>query len=191
MAIIRLTSEWTGPQIRGGGVTQSYFNDAAGTAQDACDALDAFWADVINTVKSGNSVQINPQVLGLDETDGSLNGQTIVTPAGPHNGTNSGEPLPPASQMLLRWFTPQVANNRLIRGHWFLPAQTDGANTSAGQVDPGTIAAVVGSMQDLIDDADSQLAIWHRPNGSSAGSVGAVDSAGVWNEWAVLRSRRD
>lgn len=191
MSIARVDSVWSGPSIRGGGITQSFFDDDGGGAQDLVDAIETWWTALLGAIVADNFVSVEPTVVILDEITGNLEGQVTTTVSGPLEGTGGSAPLPPAVQGLIRWFTPVVANNRLIRGHWFLPAMSEGNNESPGIPSSGVVAAVNAAAATLIGDADAHLVIWHRPKAPNDGSIGAVQSASMWGEWATLRSRRD
>lgn len=191
MTISRVDSIWSGPSIRGGGITQNFFGEDSVDAQACVDAMEAFWTAILGSIIGDNFVTVEPTVTLLDEVTGDLEGQVTTTVSGPLEGTGGSAPLPPATQGLVRWFTPQVANNRLIRGHTFLPAMSEGNNEAPGVPSTGLVAAVNDAAADLIADADSQLVIWHRPKAPNNGSAGIVQSASMWSEWATLRSRRD
>ena len=168
MTISRVNVAWTGPAVRGGGLTQLFFGSGSVDAQACVDAV----GDFLNTVKahwnSSNVATIDPIVTNIDELTGDLEGIVSTSPPGPFTGTDSGDPIPPSSQGLVRWFTGQVANNHLIRGRTFMPAITENDST-LGKPTTGYITAVEAAADALIADADSELVVWHRPTSVEIG----------------------
>lgn len=191
MVMIRVTSRWQGPQIRGGGITQFYFGEGSVDAQACADAVYTFWDSLKAGWAPDNIVTIDGNVSSFDEATGDLLSGGIVAVTGPVEGTGSGDALPPATQCLVRWTTNEVHKNRYVRGHTFLPAQLEGNCDASGQVSSAFMAFVSGAANDLVDDADTQLVIWARPSPGFPGEAAAVQSASVWNEWSILRGRRD
>jgi len=191
MSITRVDSIWAGPQVRGGGITQTFFGEESVSAQACIDAVETFWTSLLGAFIAGNTVEVESTVLVLDEITGNLEGQSVGTSSGPLAGTGTGDPLPPATQGLVRWFTPQVANNRLVRGRTFLPCMREAENDGTGRPSSSLQSAVNASASALISDSDTVLVIWHRPLSPNNGSVGVVQTANMWTEWAQLRGRRD
>lgn len=187
----RVDSIWTGPEIRGGGITQFYFIATAASNQDIVDLVDAFWDTLVDVIAVGNSVTVDNVVTLITDTDGSLTGAESVTTAGPHDGTATGDVLPPATQALIRWFTGLVANNRLVRGHTFIPAMTEPNSDASGRPSTALLGELMAAGEAMALGPDPQQVIWHRPNGASPGASANVIAVGAWSEWAVLRGRRD
>lgn len=192
MVMVRVDSIWTGPSIRGGGITQLFFGEGGGTSQDAVNAVQTFWGAITGYFAENNFVEVDPVTTILNEEDGSLEGVASTSTSGPIEGNDSGDPLPVATQGLVRWFTGGVAGNRLVRGRTFLPAMVE-TNNTAGVPVAGFITAIETAANALISDAETQFGIWHRPTGPALvdGSFNPVVATSCWNEWASLRSRRD
>lgn len=168
-----------------------YFDEAGGTAQNAADAVRAFWAGFAGTLGNGNTAVVEADVARIDETDGALLGAiSTTTTSVPFTGT--GEPLPFATQGLIRWNTGVVLNRRFVRGRTFIPAFTESAQTAGSPI--STIMTLMTTQAtNLIANSTSTLVIWHQPVGAPPGFGQAVPAAGAtaWEKWAVLRSRRD
>lgn len=192
MVMVRVDSIWAGPSIRGGGITQLFFGEGSGSAQDAVNAVQTFWNALHGYWAQGNTVSVDPVVTGLNEEDGSLNGVTTTSVAGPIDGNDTGDPAAVLVQGLIRWFTGGVANNRLVRGRTFLPAMTETNNEDARPT-AGFIAGVELAANALITDAETIFGIWHRPslNPTPDGTFSPAVATSCWNEWSFLRSRRD
>lgn len=163
-----------------------YFDDdSAQTAQDAADAVGAFWTAVDaflpNTLSWSTEAAVDQ--LGVD---GVLTGST---PTSTSNGTGAINAVlhNPATQALVRWNTGQFLGGRELRGRTYIPGMSNSTNTSSGTPDPTFTAAVDAAAEGLISDPNSELLVWSKRWSSSA----TVAAASVWNQWAVLRSRRD
>lgn len=191
MTIARIRSLWTGAQIRGGGVTDIYYFASSGDEGDMAAEVRGLWSDLAATFVTGTTVTIDPDVFNIDEGTGDVVSiVTLGSPPAPVTGSNAGDPLPPATQGLLQWRTSGVVRNRRVRGRTFLPAQGEGGST-LGVPSSGLIT----TWQDAADIFLSQVqqpVVWSRPvPGGDPGSFHAVESAAAWDQWAVLRSRRD
>ena len=101
-------------------------------------------------------------------------------------GQASGDPLPYATQGLMRLFTPSFINGRQIRGRAFIPGAVEAASTGAVPI-AGYLTAVNSAGGALLGGAAPQLAVWSRTHAAAS----AVASVSTWSQWAVLRSRRD
>ena len=168
-----------------------FFDEAAGTAQQAATAVGTFWGAIDNFLPSGLAWDVENEVVFVDEASGNPTGLVGVTgPTG--TGTIGSEILPTATQVLIRWRTGTYLAGREVRGRTFIPGTTEtdavGGNPSAAMQLAFDAAGAA-----LIADANSALVIWHRPGpgGSPPGSAFVVATATTWNRFAVLRTRRD
>jgi hypothetical protein len=168
-----------------------FFGELGGTAQQAADAVRAFWASLASTLGNGVSAQVESDVAHIDENDGSLTGASATTTTAVAF-TSSGEPLPFATQGLIRWTTGVVVNGRFLKGKTFVPAFTE-TNSTGGAPTAATLSSMSTAAQNLMADANSTLVVWHRETAPGAGDGEAVFVTGhtEWAKWAVLRSRRD
>jgi len=168
-----------------------YFAESGGTAAQAATAVSTFWTALAARVADQASGQVESSVSTLDETDGSLQGETAVT-TDAINFSNTGEHLPYATQGLIQWRTSNVVGKRIARGRTFVPGATEDAATF-GYPNSTYVAALQTAASALIANANCILVVWHRPTEAnpSSGQVSPVSTATVWTQWAVLRSRRD
>jgi len=124
----------------------------------------------------------------LDETTGTLTGSWTDGTAQAGTGTNTGTPVPDASQALVQWRTVTITNGRFLRGRTFIPSvalsQVVGGNLQAPAV------TVIQNAANALIASGAGLVVWHRPIAGSGGSHDAVSTASVWTEFAVLRRRR-
>ena len=183
MTIYRVRTEFTGVQ----GVpylSTMYFGFLAGTAQQAATAAGNFWSTVDGSLSTNLDWEVAPDVAHIDETTGEIVTLTNVTGAS-GTGATAADMLPPANQALVRWRTGVYIGGREVRGRTFIPGvpesmSTDGLPTSAFQTAIGTAAGT------LLADANSELLVWSRTHGVVHACIGGD----VWNQFAVLRSRR-
>jgi len=168
-----------------------YFQDSGGTAQQAATAAGAFWNSVDTYIYGGITWTTEADVVSITASSGALAGVTATTPV---TGTGGGgsDPLPYATQGLVRWRTGVVVGTRELRGKTFIPGLTE-TGVTAALVTAAVVTAVNTAAATLISDPNSILVAWHRPS-----APGALDGVS-WNVatgqmapgFAVLRSRRD
>lgn len=144
---------------------------------------DVFQEELIWTLQADVSV--------VDPADGAIT--AIVSNGGDAgSGNEPGEPLPLSTQLLVRLRTDTLRNNRRVQGRFNLPGISSGVN------DQGRPAAFVPvNLQPAVDaliaagDADTRALVWSRPTPTEPGLQAQVIQGSVWDQWAVLRSRRD
>jgi len=167
-------------------LSQMHFSEALGAlAQDAADAVKVFWAAVDNLMANDLTWTVPGEVEQFDPANGNLTGIVAVT-GGTGTGADATSYLPPANQMLIRWRTGTFVGGREIRGRTFIPGVTE-AGTADGVLEASWQSTLLSAANALIADTDSELQIWSPTQGATAD----VASASVWNQLAVLRSRRD
>lgn len=182
--MFRVRTAWTGwpgaPAL-----STLYFEDSGGQlAQDAADAVQAFWTALSGRIMSSSSWAIDTAVDEMT-TAGVVTGTTAVTGTLTGSGSAAGHSLPPATQGLIRWRTGFFVGGREIRGRTFVPTPSE--NDSDFNPASGYITTLNTAAAALIADADSQLVVWSKTNTSTA----PVNVGQAWTSWAVLRSRRD
>lgn len=153
----------------------------AGDASTAAGAVYDFWNAVDAYIDANVSWSVDNDVPLFTNPDTLAGWETVVGGSGA--GLSSAEMLPRASQVLVQWSTAAVFNNRRVRGRTFVPGLGEGANFD-GSVLPALITAVDAAATDL---AAAGLVIASR----AMNSFVPVTSAAVWDQFAVLRSRRD
>lgn len=184
---------FSGPVVTGGGVGTLAFEDPVD--DDAAVFLAAtvttFWASIAEDLDEDVEVQVLANIAQYTESTGTLE-RVWATPAGaPAVGGVSGSSVARASQALIRWRTDEIVGGRVLQGRTFIPGVPATALTDAGGLSALYQEAFKESADALIDDTGGVLEIWHRPQNGGGGSVGLVTAASVWDQLAVLRSRRD
>lgn len=169
-----------GPEL-----TTMFFDVVGGlTAADANAAVGAFWDTVQDLVHNAYTMATESEVASVDIATGEITGLTPVT-AITKPGTVSGQPLPPATQGLLRWRTGTFVAGREIRGRTFIPGPTEEHNLT-GVPNSDYITVANNAAAALIAATGTELFVYSRTHRDSA----PVVSGSCWNQWAVLRSRR-
>lgn len=180
----RITTLFSGPLVTGGGIQQFYFDQGGGTAAQAHAAVRTFWTSIALGSHTSLTITVTPEVELVDNATGQVEGietaETYTT-----TGQTAGDPLPLASQGLLRWRTGVYNAGREIRGRTFLPGQVEAASTG-GVPSSTTLTSWTNAGLALMNNASSELVVWSRK-----GQFATVTSASAWSQWATLRSRRD
>lgn len=162
-----------------------FFQEATGTAQQAATAVSTFWGAVDAYMHQDVLWDIEQDVEVIDDTNGQIQ-SVVTTTGGTGNGALTDDLLPPATQGLIRWRTGVFVGGREIRGKTFVPAMTE-SSSNAGQIAGVVQTGLQNAANTLVGTANANLAVWSRKNGVSEDVV----SGSVWNQFAVLRSRRD
>jgi hypothetical protein len=187
------------------GTNTLFFNSDSGTADEAISAAGTFWQTLCTNAGSGSSglhSSLTAVTVGvckiIDPADGSLVGYdgsgTDIT----NHGNGTAELVPFATQGLIRLFTAAFEDGRNIRGRVFVPGITEDHN-NGGVLSSGAHTAWQSAVDTLT--GSSFVVVYRRPRPAGSGIHGdlpardgmfASSTAGSpWNEFAVLRSRRD
>jgi len=161
-----------------------YFNAASGTEQQAADAVRAFWSALSTQIKTGYTFTVESLVYSIDSATG-LATSTEGTTTTQVTGGSSGTSLPPASQGVVRLHTGLFIAGRELTGKIWIPGPTTDQN-SGGVPSSAYLAAVNDAVDDLQTAVNVGLVVWSRKHFQFF----AVTSASTWNQWGVLRSRR-
>jgi hypothetical protein len=176
-------------------LNQFHFPGSGATdAAAAASAASTFWQAISANMANNLSWTRSGEVEEFDPATGLTTAVHSTDPVS-GAGVNAAEMLPFTSQALVRWRTGVFQDGREIRGRTFIPGLTqdelaDGLLLPAMQT---LIANAAGTLADL-------LGVWSRPREASAGppvvearagQIVPVSASSVWNQFAVLRSRRD
>lgn len=163
-----------------------YFNnvDTSTEAQEAADAVRSFWAALATSLSPGIIFTVEANAVTIDPVSGQPTGN-YVTDTDPVTSSGGADPLPWATQALVRLRTPGYVNGRNLQGKLYVPGFTE-ASSSSGRPVPG-INGLINTAAEQIIEAGPEWVVWSRKNGVTA----PISSTEVWSEWAVLRSRRD
>jgi hypothetical protein len=166
--------------------SQMHFTGSTQTEADgAAAAVRAFWAAIVASMVSPLAIQVDAEVVYFDVGTGNPLG-VFATSTAALSATGAGEPLPWATQALVRWRTGFFVGGREVRGRTFIPALTEGHNT-AGRPVSALLTILNGAASALIADGSSQLLTYSPAHSATA----PVVTGTAWTEWAQLRSRRE
>lgn len=183
--IIRMRLAWSGPG--GSALSTFYFTETGGTSgDDAAAAVEAFVEDIKGVVANDWTASLTGVQAVIDDATGTLVGTVGIGGGFTTGGDNSNEKSPLATQGLIQWGTGTVVSGRILRGRTFIPGVTDAVNDE-GKPTSGYITDINAAAAALIADSSSVLRVWSREHGTSA----VVTAGSCWNQFAVLRSRRD
>lgn len=178
--------DWTTPS-GSGKASVLYFIEATSVASQRA-ALSTFLESVQTVQSSQCAYTIRTVGREMTSATGALSGAWSEPTAYTGTGSLAQEPLPDASQALIRWSTDHIVGSRFLQGRTFIPClTTNGVN------DGDVLAATQTVLQDAADAlvaAGVQFCIWHRPVSGAGGEAWAVDTAAAQSEFAVLRRRR-
>lgn len=182
----RITVVWSGyPGTPYYSTFNFTFNSGGGTtlANAVGTFLTALKADVI----AGCTATIQPEQTIIDESTGNPTGTESIPPPAPIVGTNTGESCPYATQGLVRLQTNLYVGARRLNGRLYLPAMSQ--NNSHGVPITAFIGRVDTAANALLaaSSGPGPWRVYSRKNGVSS----IVTAVSTWNNWAVLRSRRD
>lgn len=187
MALLyRVRTFLEGGLVTGGGLSDFYFLQVTGTAAQANAAVGLFWAPLQPGMSPQVTWRTDGEVLTIDDATGDITATTAVTPLS-GVGTQTGEPLPPATQGLITLRTGAFVLGKEIRGRKFIPGICEADNTSTGAVSSTQVNRMNNAINALIADANSTFAIYSPTKHTSAN----VTSGAARTYFAVLRGRRD
>lgn len=179
----RATTVWTGlPGMPG--YTTLYCDSSNATPSDFTDGIGEFLTEIKTDFISQD---VTATVLDEVQTVDSTNGQITGVDSGGGNKVFTGaltqDSLPLSTQLLLQFRTGAFFGGRELRGRMFIPGLCEPSSTD-GTVDPDTVSGIQGPADTLF----SVLLAVYSPTKHQWASVNSVT---VWDQWAVLRSRRD
>lgn len=183
--LYRVTTEFSGPLTNGGGVSQMHFDADGGTSAAAAVAVSTFWTAINANMHSSVAWTRLGEIELLDEASLKVVG-VESTDAVSSTGQFNTDPLPPATQGLVRWRTGVYIDGREIRGRTFLPGMLESNNTNGAPV-ASLVTNFTTAAQNLIGASGSTPVVISRANSAFAAMV----TANAWSKWAQLRSRRD
>jgi hypothetical protein len=143
-----------------------------------------FWTALGGQMKTTVRWDTEAEVDQLSVT-GTLQGTYVTAPVG-GNGLAADTLLPIATQALVRWSTSLVVAGRRLRGRTFLPGWTE-AHSLNGVLEVAAKNTTQNAANTLIAHSAPSMVVWSPTHGTLAN----IDAASVWEQFAVLRSRRD
>ena len=170
------------------GYSQHFFGgETEGEAVAAVTAVGDFWDDLSIVTSSALDSRTEPEVFNIQPETGMTLGVFNTTPR-TMGGATAGDVNPFATQMLLRWRTGVFVAGRELRGRTFVPGTLEAQNTNGRP-----LSTALGFAQTAMDTFRTNsvpagdLAVWSRKHGQAA----LVNSGTPWDQWAILRTRRD
>lgn len=165
-----------------------FFNEAATPDPTTLvSEVAAFWQATADYSALGMSGTVEGAIPTIDPATGDIVSVENVA-QDTFTGGRAGNLLPPATQGLLRLLTGTYEAGRQVRGRVFIPALSVEAGTAVPG--SGTINAWNNAAAALIADAldaGYEWVVWSRKNGVQR----TITSVAAWQEYSVLRSRRD
>lgn len=165
-----------------------FFSDADGDVAAFRNNLSVMLNAIAAYQSNQYSFRIDTSGDTFDEASGALIGSWTDSTLQSGTGLYSGQPMPDAAQVLLRWTTGQIVNGRRLRGRTYVPGIAMDTTVN-GNLNDGTVAIMSGLANDFVDSTTPPR-IWHRPTGGTGGVATAATGASCWSEFAVLRRRR-
>lgn len=179
--------DWTSENSPGG-LSVMYFL-ASGNIVNQRNAIQSMYGGVVARLDTLTTWNVRTSGKVIDDATGTLVGFWGDSNTKSGVGTLSGQPVPNASQVLLRWRTSDIVNGRLLQGRTFVPGLAT-ASLDAGQLAAAAVTAFQAGQAALLAAVPGDLQVWHRPKGGSPGAAHTVTSAATWSELATQRRRR-
>lgn len=187
MPMREIRTAWSGPQ----GLamfTVMYFDVLVATAANQRLTLETLWQGFGANLSDDYDWEVETTGRVIDEASGGLVGGWADPTARAGVGGAAQEPVPDASQILLRWTTGVVADGRFLQGRTFVPGLQRDA-LLGGNLNP-TATTALSAVANGFATAGMGFVIWHRPTATRSGSMAAVNAGSCWSELAVQRNRR-
>lgn len=178
-------------------LTLFHFEYIVGKEDPAMVAVSAFLQSCQTSIALGLLGHIEPDQNIIDAASGQIEAIETSTAGLDRTGSNASEPLPPATNGVVRLSTDNVLNGRRVRGRLFLPSPCE--SSSNGAPVAAYLTAVGGASNTLLTASGSHglWSVYSRPraatspSGARAGTWSEIRSVSVWNKWGVQRRRRD
>ncbi|MCZ6914750.1 MAG: hypothetical protein O7C59_10075, partial [Rickettsia endosymbiont of Ixodes persulcatus] len=158
----------------------------SGEATAAANAVRAYWEAMKGFLAAPNTITVQPDVPSVDVATGSII-ENFVTTTVAVSATVATEPLPFANQALVQLRTGDYVGGRELRGRWFIPGQLESGSTN-GRLTAAWRSALLSQTATFLTAASAGggIVVWSPTHGVASN----VNAHGVWDEFAVLRSRR-
>lgn len=179
--------DWTTPA--GGGYRSVYMFGMVSDVEDQRIALGNMLESIDGYLSSSTTWTIETSGRELSDSTGTLTGTWGESTPQTGTGGVSAYAISDASQALLRWDTGHIVGGRYLKGRTYIPGVAIDQVVD-GNLQAATAAAFASAAQQLINDA-VQMGVWKRPTSGTGGVWWAADTGTCWNEFAVLRRRRN
>jgi hypothetical protein len=161
-----------------------YGDSAVSSADDFITIVGDFWTTyAANHLNDGCTFTTFGVCTVVDPTTGQPTGTAGSGPDISATGSAHGDPIPYSSQGLGQIHTGVYVNGRELRGRIFLPGATEDDSVD-GKPATGYVSDVAAQLVTLSSSALCVYSPTHHMFASNS-------TTACWNQWAVLRSRRD
>lgn len=184
----------TGAAVTGGGLCTMWFTDpdTDSELELALDAVDTFWETLTtNWLDDDVTFTVLGEVNRIAASNGELQQIFSFDDRPPRTGAGGGNAVPRVAQAMIRWRTDEIINGRLLKGRNFIPGIPSTGLTDTGLLQPVIQAGIADAGQQILDDTNSTLVVYHRPVAGAGGSEALVTGVSCWEQFAFLHSRRD
>lgn len=192
--MLRFTTRMTGPAGAPYYSTQYFGGTEQAEADEVTEALHDFWDAIKGFITTGVSIQIQPEVEVVNPLNGLI--ENVLTSNSIAIASTGNAALPKATQGLVRLRTNAFVAGRRVQGRVFIPALANDAQLTGipSAAFMTGVANAAEAMRVALEPGNADWSVWSRPvtgEGARDGSNHPISSVSVWNQFAVLRSRRD
>lgn len=166
--------------------TMYFGGSTAGEATVAAAAVRKFWDSIKGYLTTGGLIRVIGDVDQVDPATGLI---VATYPTSTLAITTTGNaPLPKATQGLIRWRTGDYVSGKEIRGRTFVPALANDAQVVGKPSGPFAASLGTAATTLLTDAAPAgDMVVYSKRYAQYANII----SNSVWDQFAVMRSRRD
>jgi len=170
-----------------GGTTVMYFDEDISAATQVT-AVNNFWIAVSSELSTAVSVQVANTGRLIAEVTGTLTGVWSGGVSQNITGDATAPVINDASQVLVRWRTGDIVGGRFVQGRTFIPGLAVDRLLNGNLSDDSRNQFLTSAL--ALAAGVNGMVVWSRPTVDRPGSANPVVGATVWDELAVLRSRR-
>jgi hypothetical protein len=169
-----------------GGVSVLHM-DAVGDPDEQADRIRSFLDTLQPALDESTSAHLSAEFAVYNTDTGVLASTGAAASGYDLSGSGTGNAVPNAAQVLIRFRTAGVRLGRRVGGRLFVPGVGQGV-VADGDLNPASSHTFTDAAAELM--GEHALQVWSRPRAGSAGDSFDVTSVSVWRELAVLRHRR-
>lgn len=160
---IKITVVYTG--LFGMPAVNSFFfngtDQAAATAAQS--AVTAYMNGIKPYISSLVTMKSDSVAISLNEASGVI-GQYLTTTGATVQGTDTGQPLPPGTSMVVSLGTDNVRGGRRVQGRFFVPGLTEGApDPLTGLLSNASVNTLSGVIRTALGGTNPLFGVYSRP----------------------------
>jgi hypothetical protein len=189
----RILTRWAGGPSAPG-LTVMNVDASALNAQNAVNAVRAFWSSFATAIPAAYTLTVDPTVELHDQATSNLTGtSTAATPPVSVAGTGASSWAAGVGGRM-DWLTGSVVDGRRVRGRTFVIPLISTHYATDGTMQDASVTTFSGygaTLLSALTTASSPMVIWtqHKP-GSGFSAATAVTSCRFADQVSVLRGRR-